>query len=70
MERDDVFYQAKNRARNAIVRARDRGRPLDPDEHEQMIAVIRCHTGAPEHVVQCAYDEALSELEKELDRCN
>lgn len=69
-ERDEAFYHAKNRARAAIVRARDRGWPLDPDEHEQTIGLIRCHTGAPEHVVQCAYDEALAELVEELDRCS
>lgn len=62
MIRDELFYRCKNRARNALLRRIANGRPLNPDEHDEEIALIRLHTGAAGHVVENAYNEALSEL--------
>lgn len=65
IELDELRYQCRNRARSQLVRA---SWPMTPDQHEENIAMIRLHTGAPAHVAEGVYNEVLAELQEEMER--
>jgi hypothetical protein len=63
IELEEQHAQCKNRARSLIVKQQ---LPLTPDAADEMVALLRLHTGAPLHVVECALNEALAELHLEI----
>lgn len=62
--RDELYFQCMNRARTAILRA---PLPLGPRDADAIIVTLRRHTGAPAHVAESAFNEALSKLQLEID---
>ncbi len=63
IELEEALAQCKLRARSAILRM---PLPLSKDAADEIIALIRLHTGHPPHVVEQAFNSALQELQLQV----
>ena len=59
IELAELRFQCRNRARCMILRARW---PIPAEAAEEMIAIIRLHTGAPAHIAEGAFNDELAWL--------